>query len=39
MLRGLLENTCESWLNSEVDGIVKLCTAALVNPIGATSLM
>jgi len=39
MLRGLLENTCESWLNSEVDGIVKLCTAALVNPSGATSLM
>src|ERR1035441_8450702 len=39
MLRGLLENTCEAWWNTELDGIVKLCTAVLVNPIGATSLM
>src|ERR1017187_3550850 len=39
MLRGLLENTCEAWWNTELDGMVKLCTAVLVNPMGATSLM
>src|ERR1039457_5453939 len=39
MLRGLRENTCEAWWNTELDGIVKVCTAGLVNPIGATSLM
>src|ERR1035441_8031016 len=39
MLRGLLENTCDAWWNTELDGIVKLCTAVLVKPMGATSLM
>jgi hypothetical protein len=24
MLRGLLENTCDGWWNTELDGIVKL---------------
>src|ERR1017187_2427899 len=39
MLRGLLENTCDAWWKTAWDGIVKLCTAVPVNPMGATSLM
>ncbi len=26
MLRGLLEKTCDAWWNTDVEGIVKLCT-------------
>ena len=39
IVRGLLENTCDAWWNTDVEGIVKLCTWVLVYPIGATSLM
>src|SRR5260370_42376448 len=38
IVRGLLEKTCDAWWKTDVEGIVKLCTALPVKPIGATSL-